>query len=32
MPHRSANGAILTKTCQNVYAERCRIMCKQRGR
>jgi hypothetical protein len=32
MPHRPANDAVITKTCQNVNPERCRIMCKQRGR
>jgi hypothetical protein len=32
MPHRPANDAVITKTRQNVNAERCRIMCKQRGR
>jgi hypothetical protein len=31
MPHWSTSGAFITKTCQNVNAERCRIMCKQRG-
>jgi hypothetical protein len=32
MPHRPTNGVVITKTCQNVHAERYRIMCKQRGR
>jgi hypothetical protein len=32
MPHHPVNGAVITKTCHNVHAKRCRIMCKQRGR